>query len=138
MKREDYLGRRNFYRLKVTYLVNYRPQDDKGSIGNYNYALTKDISAGGLLVMAEKNFPKGTVMEMIISLPMHPDKRLKALGEVTSDFPANAHKPLYPTRIRFIEFNEAAFNKLKGFIEDEMNKKKGGRTLKEKMDRRKE
>ncbi len=138
MKRENYLGRRNFYRLKVTYLVNYRQKDDKGSIGDYNYALTKDISAGGLLVMSEKNFPKGTAMEMIISLPMYPDKRLKALGEVTSDFPADARKPLYPTRIRFVEFNEAAFNKLKDFIEDEMNKKKGSRTLKEKMDRRKE
>ncbi|MFH1093434.1 MAG: PilZ domain-containing protein [Candidatus Omnitrophota bacterium] len=137
MNRKDHLGRRNFYRLKVTYLVNYRPQDDKGSIANYNYALTKDISAGGLLVMSEKNFPKGTVMELIISLPVFPDKRLKALGEVTSDFPADVRKPLYPTRIRFVEFNEAAFNKLKCFIEDEMNKQKDGLTLKEKMDRRK-
>ena len=138
MKRGDHLGRRNFYRIKATYLVNYRPKDDKGSIGNYNYALTKDISAGGLLVMSEKNFPKGTAMEMIISLPMYPDKRLKALGEVTSDFPADVRKPLYPTRIRFVEFNEAAFNKLKEFIEDEMNKEKHGRTLKERIDRRKE
>ncbi|MCG2712889.1 MAG: PilZ domain-containing protein [Candidatus Omnitrophica bacterium] len=138
MKREDHLGRRKFYRLKATYLVNYRPKDDKSSIGNYNYALTKDISAGGLLVMSEKNFPKGTEMEMNISLPMYPDKRLKALGEVTSNFPADVKKLLYPTRIRFIEFNEAAFNKLKDFIENEMNKQKGGRTLKQKIDRRKE
>ena len=138
MKREDHLGRRNFYRLKATYLVNYRPREDTGGIGNFNYALTKDISAGGLLVMSEKNFPKGTEMEMTISLPMYPDKRLKALGEVTSDFPADVQKPLYPTRIRFVEFNEIAFNKLKSFIEDEVNKGKGGRTLKEKMDRRKE
>lgn len=137
MHREDHLGRRNFYRLKATYLVNYRPQDDNVNIG-YNYALTKDISAGGLLVMAENNFPKGTLMEMIISLPMYLDKRLKAIGEVTSDFPADVHKPLYPTRIRFIEFNEVAFNKLKDFIEDEMNKQKNGSTLKDKMDRRKE
>ena len=135
MSREDHLGRRNFYRLKATYLVNYRPQ---GGAGNYNYALTKDISAGGLLVMSENNFPKGTVMEMIISLPMYPDKRLKALGEVTSHFPADEHKPLYPTRIRFIEFNEAAFNSLKSFIEEEMNKQKDGHTLKERMDRRKD
>ncbi len=138
MNRKNHLGRRNFYRLKVTYLVNYRPKEDTGGIGNYNYALTKDISAGGLLVMAEKNFPKGTAMEMSISLPMYPNKRLKALGEVTSDFPADAHKPLYPTSIRFIEFNESAFNKLKAFIEDEVNKGKGCSTLKEKMDRRKE
>ena len=40
--------------------------------------------------MAEKNFPKGTAMEMIISLPMYPDKRLKVLGKVTSDFPVDA------------------------------------------------
>lgn len=138
MHREDHLGRRNFYRLKATYLVNYRPQESTGDISNYSYALTKDISAGGLLVMSEKNFPKGTVMELTISLPMYPDKRLKALAEVTSDFPADAHKPLYPTRMRFIEFDEIAFNKLKGFIEDEVNKTKNGHTLKEKMDRRKE
>ena len=111
MNRDDHLGRRSFYRLKATYLINYRPQEEE-AVGNFNYALTKDISAGGVLVMAEKNFPKGTIMEMIISLPMYPDKRLKALGEVTSDFPADAHKPLYPTRIRFIEFNEVAFRNI--------------------------
>ena len=138
MKRDDHLGRRNFYRLKATYLVNYRPKEDLGTQGNYNYALTKDISAGGLLVMSEKNFPKGTVMEMIISLPMYPDKRLQALGDVTSDFPVDAKKPLYPTRIRFVEFNKVAFAKLKEFIAEEMDKNQGGKTVKEKLDRRKE
>jgi len=138
VKREDHLGRRNFYRLKVTYLVNYRPKQDIEDVGNYNYALTKDISAGGLLVMAERNFPKGTLMEMTISLPMYPHKRLKALAEVTSDFPADTQKSLYPTRMRFIEFNEVAFDKLKIFIEGEVNKGKDGHTLKENMDRRKE
>ncbi len=133
MKKGDPLGKRNYYRLKATYLVNYRPQGDKGSIGNYNYALTKDIGAGGLLIMSEKNFSKGTVMEMIISLPMYPGKRLKAIGEVISDFPADVYKPLYPTRIRFVEFNNEAFNKLKAFIEEQMNKEN-----KKRIDRRQE
>ena len=132
MKRDDHLGRRNFYRLKATYHVSYRAR-----IGNnFNCVLTKDISAGGMLIMSEQNFPKGTEIDIIIRLPMYLDKQIKALGEVTSDFPAKEHKPLYPTRIRFVEFDEIAFKKLKDFIEDKMNKNKDGQSLKEKIDRR--
>jgi len=138
MKREDYLGRRNFYRLKAKYLISYRVSLPEGGLSNYNYILTKDISAGGVLIMCEEKFTKGTVLEMIIQLPMYPDKQLHALAEVTSSFPENEKKPLYPTRLRFIEFDEVAFERLKTFIEEEMNKIKGGKTLKEKLDRRKE
>ena len=133
MKRNDHLGRRNFYRMKVSYMVNYKPHRSDES---YSYTLTKNISAGGILVMSEKNFPKGTVMDVIISLPMYPNKRLNALAEVTSDLPEDAKKPLYPIRMRFVEFDNIAFEKLKDFIAKQMNQKKNGKTLKERLDRR--
>lgn len=138
MKRDNYLGRRSFYRMKATYLISYRARFSNGTFGNYNYTLTKDISAGGILIMSEEKFAKGTQIEMIIQLPMYPDKNLRAVGEVTSSFAETDKKPLYPIRVRFIGFDEVAFGKLKSFIEEEMNKVQGGKTLKEKLDRRKE
>ena len=136
LKRSGDLGRRKHYRLKATYLVCYRAQVEDSDLTHYNYTLTKDISLGGLMIMSEIKYRVGTKIEMIIRLPMYPDKKIEAQGEVTGSEGGEIRKPLYKTRIRFLEFDEQAFSNLDSFIVAEMQKIKDGLKLCEKLDRR--
>jgi len=136
--KEEHLGRRRHFRIKATYLVCYRAKFTDTAYSHYQYALTKDISAGGMLVMSEEIFPKGTLIEMIIRLPMYPDKQIEAKGEVTTHKNTEGAKALYPLRLRFLDFDEHAFKKLTGHIEEETQKTdEQGQTLPETTDRRK-
>lgn len=135
-QRNDNLGRREHYRIKATYLVCFRAKFTQTAFSYYQYSLTKDISAGGLLVMSEEIFPQGTDIEMIIKLPMFHDKKLKARGIVATVVKATTQQALYPIRIKFTDFDEQAFSKLKRFIDAEMEKGPEGKSLREKMDRR--
>jgi c-di-GMP-binding flagellar brake protein YcgR len=83
-ERNDHLGRRKFYRMKATYLVCFRAKFTKTVFSHYQYSLTKDISAGGLLVMSEEVFPEGTEIEMLIKLPMFHERKLEAKGIVAT------------------------------------------------------
>ncbi|MFH1062276.1 MAG: PilZ domain-containing protein [Candidatus Omnitrophota bacterium] len=135
-ERNDNLGRRKFYRMKATYLVCFRAKFTKTVFSHYQYSLTKDISAGGLLVMSEEIFPEGTEVEMQINLPMFHEKKLYAKGIVATTVKATTQQALYPIRIKFTDFDEHAFKELKQFIDQEMEKGPEGERLKEKMDRR--
>ena len=135
-QRNDNLGRRKFYRMKATYLVCFRAKFTEKVFSHYQYSLTKDISVGGLLVMSEEVFPKGTEIEMVIKLPMFNEKKLCANGLVATVVKATTQQALYPIRIKFMDFDENAFQELKNFIDQEMEKEIEGNSLKEKMDRR--
>jgi len=135
-ERNDNLGRRQFYRLKATYLVCFRAKFTQSVFSHYQYSLTKDISVGGLMVMSEEIFPKGTAIEMIIKLPMFYEKKIQAKGIVATVVKATTQKALYPIRIKFTDFDEQAFGELKEFIDQEMLKETDGKSLREKMDRR--
>lgn len=138
MKRNDYLGRRKYYRIKVAYLVCFRARLPDRGYSNYNYTLTKDVGAGGIFLMSEEKFPRGTQLDMVIRLPMYPDVKVEAKGEVTNNAQVKKGSiSLYPLRIRFTELDKHAFKKLNEYIEKEMNKIKNGKTLKERLDRRK-
>lgn len=135
-QRNDNLGRREFCRIKATYLVCFRARFTETVFSHYQYSLTKDISAGGLLVMSEEIFPKGTEVEMQIKLPMFHEKKLQARGIVATPVKATSQQALYPIRIKFTDFDEHAFKELKSFIEQEMEKGPQGHSLREEMDRR--
>jgi Tfp pilus assembly protein PilZ len=135
-ERNDHLGRREFYRMKATYLVCFRAKFTKTVFSHYQYSLTKDISAGGLLVMSEEVFPEGTEIEMLIKLPMFHERKLEAKGIVATAVKATTQKALYPIRIKFTDFDDEAFAELKAFINQEIEKGPEGQTLKQKMDRR--
>ncbi len=135
-QRNDNLGRRKFYRMKATYLVCFRAKFSPKVFSYYQYSLTKDISAGGLLIMSEEIFPKDTEIEMVVKLPMFQEKKISANGIVATAVKATTQQALYPIRIKFIDFDEHAFQELKEFIDKEMDKEKEGSSLKEKMDRR--
>ncbi len=122
MKKTDSLGRRKFYRIKAPYLVCYRPKFSAGVYGNYNYSLTKDIGCGGIMLISEEKFEHGTEIEMIIRLPMYPDKKVEAKGEVVNIEKTSGRKIVRATRIKFTEFDEEAFRKLDEFINEEMGK----------------
>jgi c-di-GMP-binding flagellar brake protein YcgR len=136
-QRNDNLGRRKFYRMKATYLVCFRAKFSDTAFSHYQYSLTKDISVGGLMVMSEEAFPEQTEIEMIIKLPMSHDKKIHAKGKVADAVKATTEQAVYPLRIKFIEFDEQAFEELKKYIDSEMEKETDGKTLREKMDRRK-
>ncbi|MBU1086191.1 MAG: PilZ domain-containing protein [Candidatus Omnitrophica bacterium] len=135
-QRNDNLGRRQFYRLKATYLVCFRAKFTKSVFSHYQYSLTKDISVGGLLVMSEEIFPKGTEIEMVIKLPMFYEKKIQAKGVVATMVKATTQHALYPIRIKFTAVDEHAFEELKDFIDQEMLKETEGQSLRERMDRR--
>lgn len=136
MKRNDHLGRRKHHRLKITYLVCYRAKTQGGYWGHYDYTLTRDISLGGLFVISDRKFDKGTEIEMIIRLPLYPDKKIKAKGVVVSFEEVKERKMVYKARIKFVKFDEMLFWGLGEFIKTEMEKDVDGIKLKEKLDRR--
>jgi c-di-GMP-binding flagellar brake protein YcgR len=135
-QRNDNLGRRQYYRMKVTYLVCFRAKFSDTAFSHYQYSLTKDISAGGLMVMSEELFPEETEIEMVIQLPMFHDKKINAKGVVASSVKPTSTQSLYPIRIQFTDFDEDAFAELKKYIDAEMEKGEEGDTLRERMDRR--
>jgi len=136
MKRDDYLGRRKHHRLKITYLVCYRVKTQAGYWGHYDYTLTRDISVGGLFIIADRKFGKGTEVEMIIRLPLYPDKKIEAKGVVVGFEEVKERKMVYKARIKFVEFDEMLFWGLGEVIKTEMEKEVKGIKLKEKLDRR--
>ena len=138
MRRSGNLGRRKFQRLKATYLVTYRARFSDRVYSHYFSTLTKDISCGGMSIMAEELFPRGTELELVIRLPMYPQKKIDAKGEVISVPPQAASGLLYKTSIRFTDFDEHAFKKLNEFILQEMDKVVDGKPQRERVDRRKE
>ncbi|MFH1459483.1 MAG: PilZ domain-containing protein [Candidatus Omnitrophota bacterium] len=138
MEQRSSSGRRQYERVKEMYLVCYRAKLGENKFTHYFYTLTKDISAGGMMIMAEEKFARGTELEIIIRLPMYPDKKIDARGEVRGLDDDQTKKMLYKTRVRFIDFDEYAFEKLKIHIDQKMNKKvDGGIPLRAKLDRRK-
>ena len=137
MKRSGDLGRRKHYRIKATYLICYRAQFSDGIFSNYEYTLTKNISVGGTMIMAENRFDENTLMDIIIRLPMYPDRKINAKGKVISCEQTGTGNLLYKTRIEFIDFDEKAFSDLDKFISSEMQKYKDGMKICQKMDRRK-
>ncbi len=137
MKRSGTLGRRKFYRIKATYLICYRVQLSAGIFSDFEYTLTKNISAGGMMVMTENRFEEGTPVEMIIRLPMYPEKKIDASGKVVSCEQTGSGQLLYRMRIKFVDFDKKAFDDLNDFILKEMQKYKDGIKLCQKLDRRK-
>ncbi|MFH2144949.1 MAG: PilZ domain-containing protein [Candidatus Omnitrophota bacterium] len=137
MAEDKHLGRRKHYRLKITYLVCYRAKNSSGSWGYYDYTLTRDIGVGGMFIITDRKFSPGTEMEIIIRLPLYPDKKIEAKGEVVSFENIPERKMVYKTRVKFTNFDELLFWGLGEFIRTEMEKDVGGMKAYERLDRRK-
>ncbi len=138
MQRGDSLGRRRSERIKVTYMVSYRFELAGIGFGQYDHALTNDISRGGMRIVIDRNLAKGTKIDMTIQLPMYPDRKINVQGVIVSSKQTAERKSYYKIGIKFDNFDMKYFKTLGEFVKEEMKKAgKNGVTLRQKLDRRK-
>ena len=61
--------RRKYLRLKVYHLVKYRVISDKPTHSAFSLSSIKDIGAGGVCLIAERQLPVSTKLELEINFP---------------------------------------------------------------------
>jgi len=65
----DGLERRQYPRFECRYQVSFKP---KTQPQGYDYSQTRNMSKGGLLLVASEAFQQGTQLEMIVRIPFSP------------------------------------------------------------------
>ncbi|OQX80530.1 MAG: hypothetical protein B6D56_04855 [Candidatus Omnitrophica bacterium 4484_70.1] len=113
--------RRKYPRAKISFIVSYRIKHPEES---YDLSQTKDASQGGMLLTTNREFEKGTYLEMIIRFPFVPYK-IRLLGEVV-DSKKVVTNLIYETRIRFVGPHKNFFKELGEFIKEKLKKEKNG------------
>lgn len=69
--------RRQYTRFECRYQVSFKPEEAEV----YDCSQTRNISKGGLLLVASEAFEPGVGLEMILRIPFNPST-VKAKGEV--------------------------------------------------------
>ncbi|MDD4294212.1 MAG: PilZ domain-containing protein [Candidatus Omnitrophica bacterium] len=114
MSENEYNGaeKRKHPRASVNFVVNYSLKD---STPSYDLSQTKNLSQGGMMLTTNREFPVGTVLDMIIRLPFV-SQRINLTGVVVESTP-KVKNLLYETRLRFDIEDENFFKELGEFIE---------------------
>ena len=102
---------RRHKRLGVSYLISYRVKDAGAT---YNLSRTKNISGGGVLLMTERAFREGVVLELLIRAPFAM-KPLEVSGKVLTSHEI-VKNVVYETRIQFSEVDRQRLAELDEFI----------------------
>ena len=102
---------RRHKRLGVSYLISYRVKDAGAT---YNLSRTKNISGGGMLLMTERPFRRGVILELLIRTPFAM-KPIEATGKVLTSNEV-VKNVIYETNIQFSEVDRQRLAELDEFI----------------------
>lgn len=120
------IQRRNFFRLKMMRDVQVRLIEDikEKRYGEKIICNLRDISAGGILISANKEFQENALLELILDLN---GIELIAYGTIVRRTLTVSHKYPYAYGVKFDKMSEFDKNKVMKFIFEEQRKliKKG-------------
>lgn len=112
--------RRKFVRIDGSYAVYYTDittQEPKSDAGQ-----AKNISAGGILFITDREFPEGTVLKLRIRLPDEQDYISVKVRVVYSR--QRVKGLLYDTRAKFIGIREEHRDAIRKIVEYNLQKRK--------------
>ena len=114
MDNPDYQGqeRRKYPRLDANYIISYRILEKSD---DFDLTQTRNVSLGGALITANKQYQPGAVLELIVKVPFRGD-RVTIKGEVV-DSNEVVKNVMYETRIRFIDMPQGFFKEFENFLE---------------------
>ena len=107
--------KRKHPRIEANFVVSYRVKDPSA---RYDLSQTKNISQGGILLITNQEFDKGTKLTIVIRFPLIPEK-IEIDGAVI-DSKEVVRKLIYETRIQFVNLNKEFFIKLGEFIKENL------------------
>ncbi|MFC1645936.1 ATPase, T2SS/T4P/T4SS family [Candidatus Omnitrophota bacterium] len=116
-------SRRVYQRLNTEVNIDYRLVKSKGKLpkGKYRtqqFSGTENISAGGLLFVANESMPIGSILELKISLP-DTDKPIECLGRISRVEEVVADR-VYNICICFLDMPSAQRARLNKYVEEEL------------------
>lgn len=121
MENKKFKERRKYARLKASVEVKYTIIGKPGEL----QVFSKDISAGGLCVVAEKEFPIDTPLQLEIKMPDLQDP-VQALGRVVWQKKiesAGDHKPYYNVGLEFTGISDFDRFNINRYIKDRIEPK---------------
>jgi len=114
MQEYDIRNRRKARRGDANFVISYHMQKEDT---NYDLTQTRNISQGGMLLTTNREFEKGTRLDMTIQFPFLVDK-IQVVGEVVGT--KEVLKDLiYETRLKFYDLKGQWSNKLDNFVKEQ-------------------
>jgi len=119
-RRRSIFERRKFTRVDGTFVVSYTDvttQEQKTDVTQ-----TKNISVGGVLFVAGKGFPAGTVLRLKLRVPDAPDYinvKVKVVESIQ-----RVKGMMYDTRVKFIGMKEEDRDAIRKAVEYHLKKPK--------------
>lgn len=110
---EDSKEKRKYLRIDATYVVSYCAREESPY---YNISQMRNISQGGAVFTADKDFSPGMVLTLIMRFPFLLGKKIEAQARVVDSKKRKAS--LYEIRVEFVDLDEEIFRKIGEFISD--------------------